>query len=809
MALSDWRGPATFLNGFTGTLPALELKDVGWDEISGLLCPPEPASLTDKKTGQYVVPCLLKEAPLVEKTLEAAIRNGTSTIGKMRSKSHVTEAAFAMMDVDGLSEEDFLAALEKMKADGITVLDYTTHSYGDPDKPGIRARLAIPIDRAVGIEEYRAVWKGIDNRYFNGAAGRADSSGSNLYQQQGTWCSHPDRVDQAKSWRHDGGVASADFLIELGGGVEPPKPVNASSVKTLVSNNGTYLPSDANKIADKCQQIRLFRDNKGAGQSEPVWRDSLGVTIFCIDGVAFSQEWSSGYPGYDEAETAKKIASRINFPPTTCEQFRRTNPEGCKGCIQRCNSPISLGYGDLDGLAVLQQRFALLNLNGKIWLFDRTALSVRTSDGTAAKLNLSTRSDGGLLMERYFRSIFPNADAGKILKNFWVDPETACYDGVEFNPKGTSGNYLNLWIGPTITPIPGEWFLIKAFFLEVICDGDQEAHDYLVKYIAHALQHPEEKPGVMIILIGGQGTGKGTVGRILHRIWSATYIHTNNIDTVTGNFNVALERSFILFMDEALFAGDRKASDALKSNVTEEIIQINEKYQPARQVRTYHRFFAATNAAHFKNTERDDRRDFTLRVSESRKGDHAYWAALNHEILNGGVEAMAYDLLAMDLSGFNVRSKPNTKEFLEQKLLSLDHIPRWWHDCLDAGSVEDDGKWPGFIRTKDVIEKIVEFSGGKMHRLPSASTIVKEMKKLCPSARSEQKQIHGPRHRGLTLPPLKQARIEFEQYIGGAVSWPEEPETAQTAPIPTEDPCTAMPCPASDSEECTDITGIF
>ncbi|MBV5331177.1 hypothetical protein JZU69_01930, partial [bacterium] len=208
MSLPEWLGSITFFNSFT---------------------------------GQYVVPCPLKEAALVEKTREAAIRNGTSTIGQMRSKSHVTAALFAMMDVDGLSEEDFLAALEKMKADGITVLGYTTHSYGDPDKPGIRARLAIPIDRAVGIEEYRAVWKGIDNRYFNGAAGKADSSGRNLYQQQGTWCCHPDRVDQAQSWRHDGGVASADVLIELGGGVELPKPVKASSVKNLVSNNGTYL----------------------------------------------------------------------------------------------------------------------------------------------------------------------------------------------------------------------------------------------------------------------------------------------------------------------------------------------------------------------------------------------------------------------------------------------------------------------------------------------------------------------------------------------------------------------------------------
>ncbi len=184
----------------------------------------------------------------------------------------------------------------------------------------------------------------------------------------------------------------------------------------------------------------------------------------------------------------------------------------------------------------------------------------------------------------------------------------------------------------------------------------------MIRYIAHALQRPEEKPGVMIILLGG--------------------LQVNNVDTVTGTFNAALERSFIVFMDEALFVGDRRASDALKSLVTEPLIHINEKHQPARQTRSYHRFIAATNADHFKNTENDDRRDFTLRVSEIHKGDHDYWKVLYDEIENGGVAAMVHDLYAMDLSEFNVRVKPATKELLEQKLSSLPHIERWWHDCL-------------------------------------------------------------------------------------------------------------------------------
>jgi len=232
-----------------------------------------------------------------------------------------------------------------------------------------------------------------------------------------------------------------------------------------------------------------------------------------------------------------------------------------------------------------------------------------------------------------------------------------------------------------------------------------------------------------------------------------------------------LERNFIVFMDEALFVGDRRASDALKSLVTEPVIHINEKHQPARQMQSFHRFFAATNAEHFKNTERDDRRDFVLRVSEIHKGDHAYWKALYDEIENGGVEAMVHDLMAMDLKNFNVRAKPSTQALIDQKLHSLDPIPRWWHDCLINGEFSEEGKWPDFISTSDIIDNVIEFTGGKIYRKPTPIDVNKALNKLCPSAPKKQLQAQYQKKRGFALPSLEQARQEFESYIGGAINW--------------------------------------
>ena len=338
-----------------------------------------------------------------------------------------------------------------------------------------------------------------------------------------------------------------------------------------------------------------------------------------------------------------------------------------------------------EALAILQSHYFLIKLSGKIWVHDHPGAIEKGRLGTTQKLVFYNRGDASLLMVRTLKRMIHNVKAEDVVKTFFTHPDTVCYEGLEFNPAGTTPGFLNLWVGPTVTPKAGSWRLIQLFLLEVICDGNHEHYMYLIAYIAHALQRPWEKPGIVIILMGGQGIGKGRLGAILRAIWQATYLHLYKTANVTGSFNADLERSFIVFLDEALFAGDRASSDALKSLVTEDIIHINEKHQPSRQIRSYHRFVIATNAEHVKQTDRDDRRDFVLRVSEARKGDLDYWHELSREIDHGGVAAMVHDLLAMDLSNFNVRAKPNTNELVEQKLHSLEPIGRYWYRRLFPG----------------------------------------------------------------------------------------------------------------------------
>lgn len=378
-----------------------------------------------------------------------------------------------------------------------------------------------------------------------------------------------------------------------------------------------------------------------------------------------------------------------------------------------------------------------------------------------------------MLMRRALKARFPNEDPAPVIAAFFDHPLTTEYRGVYSHPTQERPGYLNRWRGPVLEPKEGDCTLTLAFLLYVICDGDEVLYEYLMNYLAHMLQRPEDKPGVIIILIGGQGIGKGTFGYLLRRIFGDGYLHVGKIETVLGNFNGALERSFVVFLDEAFFFGDRRHTEALKSLVTEPTIVINEKHQPTRQVESFHRFIIATNSEHVKHTDVDDRRDLVLRVSDRHKGDADYWTDLYREIDGDGAAALMHELLRRDISHFNVRQRPVTSALIDQRRQSLDDIGRWWDACLQEGFTGDpETGWPEFIPTDDVLAMVEGFAGVRRHGKLSRQIVVKRLRELCPSITQDQRRLPmGGRPRGLVPPSLEITRKEFEQYIGGEIDW--------------------------------------
>ena len=426
-------------------------------------------------------------------------------------------------------------------------------------------------------------------------------------------------------------------------------------------------------------------------------------------------------------------------------------------------------------LALLQGQFVLFKLSGKYWVVDRTELNAVKGGQPNVKVQFLLTKDARLMLERYLE-LQPIVSSSKIdIPQFYRDPGTIVYDAVAFSPLPTPSNTFNYWTGSPINPVAGDWSVIGKFLRWVICGGDINCLNYLLHYLAHMLQKPEEKPGVIVALLGGEGIGKGTFFRLLRAMFPATTVEISDVDQVVGKYNAVLEHNYCICMDEAVFSGDGKATDRLKSYVTEPTVSIEDKFQPRRTIDSFHRFFAASNHKHFARVSADDRRFVFFRVSGAHQGDLKYWEKVHAAIADSAcIAAMVHYLLNMDLSAFNIRDRPKTAEHMVQKLQSLSGFDRYWCEILfsgDLGSVQ----WSAscFVSTDTLMH------GWQAHNRPvrqfttaQQRDIAEALERLCPAAKSRRQQSNGRQERGYQLPTLSDARRAFAAAMGGAIRWP-------------------------------------
>ena len=430
-------------------------------------------------------------------------------------------------------------------------------------------------------------------------------------------------------------------------------------------------------------------------------------------------------------------------------------------------------------LKEVQKRFCIMDMNGEFRLLDSKQVNDAKSGIYSGDISFYKKSDGVLNIERFLETLPINSTPKQVIPNFWINPSTKVYKQTAFSPNPSNPDTLNYWIPHTIAQFPSDFRIIEEYILKVVCDDHESSYTYLINFLAHMLQKPEEKPGIVPVLIGGQGTGKGVFFQLLKAIWSKTTLLVSNIDEVVGKFNAALERNYIVCMDEALFSGDRKSLDRLKSIVTESTIRIEQKYQPSRTIESFHRFFAATNHDHFAHIDNDDRRFFFLRVSPSHQQDSKYFSDLCDSFSDGKtLEGFVDYLLKLDLSDFNVRQRPKTNEHINQILQSLRNFGRYLFEVLSDGRVDrfqygiEIWKADEFISTSRLKECYKDYNkNAERYETIQGREITKELKRFCPSVMPYRKKLNNQQLRGFKLPTIEIARKEFEKALKTKIDW--------------------------------------
>lgn len=276
------------------------------------------------------------------------------------------------------------------------------------------------------------------------------------------------------------------------------------------------------------------------------------------------------------------------------------------------------------------------------------------------------------------------------------------YDAVVSVPYGlgkadpTNDNVYNLFTGYKITGNPPAGASCQLFLDHLfhnICRGNQEYYEWLVSWIAHMLRDPSNKQGTAVVLRGEQGTGKSKVGEVLSQLyfpWNA--VSVSKPAHVMGQFAIIDGNVVLCVAEEALFAGDKSKEGPLKDVIASPTMVVEYKHvSPIQTSNNAHFLLITNNDWCIPASAREERRYFVLDVSDEHANDHAYFAAIDEQLANGGLEALARFLLDWKQpEHVNLRKAPVTDALREQAQYSESPAIRCLRAMLSGGGIQVD-----------------------------------------------------------------------------------------------------------------------
>lgn len=497
----------------------------------------------------------------------------------------------------------------------------------------------------------------------------------------------------------------------------------------------------------------------------------------------FKSGWKAGmkkpisrYPGADAEDDDYSCFDNLDDKP----QLAATDTDSFDSLMDdKPAAATDSGNDHGDIIAKMNRKHALIMIGGK---------SVIAAPGETGAVDFwQTRAFHEFYANRRLPVKDPNTGKPKPVpvSQIWMaHPKRRTYPGgVTFAPDGASDRQFNLWRGWAVEPdADASCSLFLDHIRHVVCRGNEDHAAYVVGWLAHMVQHPAQKPGVGLVVRGGKGAGKDTVADYVARMIGRRHAPTvAESDHIVGKFNARLENALLLHVQEGSWAGDRKAEGVLKYLVTSDRVEIERKGIDSINMPSVLRLFISANAEWVVPASADERRWAVFNVSDTRRGNEAYFAALRAEMNGRGPAALLHYLRAYDLSGFDVRKAPETDALRDQKIVSLRGFDLWWFETLsqgslDSGSLDGDDTWaesPIMIGRDALRARYVEWTKGRRFDGEAVDDrrFGRRLREMVPAL--EDKRLGGRvnRVRQYALPSLIDCRAAFEAWLRAPVDW--------------------------------------
>lgn len=259
----------------------------------------------------------------------------------------------------------------------------------------------------------------------------------------------------------------------------------------------------------------------------------------------------------------------------------------------------------------------------------------------------------------------------------WIeDPKRRCFDKMDFIPYNVKPpTYNKKKIYNLFEPFKRNYIdkkdrkETKKIFYDLLfelCGTDKIAYDYFLKYIAHIIQFPNERPNVIPVMRGGQGVGKDTLIDTIERLLSSDKycFRTENMEDIFGNFNEPLHNRFICQFNETEGKDAVRNVEKLKGFATRNTNSINMKNKCLYITKNYFRIFIVSNNKTPVLISPDDRRYFVIKSTNKYRQDSDFFTNY-YKLLEDDdfIDSIYSDLMDIDLSEVDIRVRPKTEQF--------------------------------------------------------------------------------------------------------------------------------------------------
>ena len=349
----------------------------------------------------------------------------------------------------------------------------------------------------------------------------------------------------------------------------------------------------------------------------------------------------------------------------------------------------------------------------------------------------------------------------KFIQLWLEDPDRRTCEKMAFcpysrNPPKIPDNQFNTFIEfPEGTGVETDF--ISEYLLPLtleLCEGSSLLQQYLLNWIAHLIQYPEELPEVMIVLKGKEGNGKDTLGQIITRMIGSKYTHyTDKQGEVLGKFNSSAKEKLLITLNEGTDIDAMTYVEPMKHFFCARQISIKGECDKPYMANNYARGIMNSNNVRPIQVTDTNRRFFVVRTRDTYLGNKKWFGGLYEELEREGVSQTIFNwFYNRDISEFKVRDFP--KGSLEQLLKesTVKPISRFIHEAMvkpiDGWAYNPNNHNELWVQKTKIIDDLKMFCVREgYHCKMTAQRLKLELMDISQSIREGQRTIQGVKGR--------------------------------------------------------------